>query len=100
MSSQIPLIRTGDVTVNGNVIINPLENAGKNLESQNCKIDADSKKWLNDIADAVSSATGNPKYGASTVAREAIIFYRKFYHIRNKLVRYHKAVISLLNNLP
>ena len=99
MSNQIPLIKTGDVTVNGNFIVNTLESNGKNLESQNCKIDTDSKKWLNDIADAVSAATGNPKYGASTVAREAIIFYRKFYHIRNKLIRYEKAVMALLNNL-
>lgn len=77
-----------------------INNYGKSLESQNVKMDADLKQWLTDISNAVSDATGNPKYGASTVAREAIIFYRDFYHMRNKLRKYKKTVSAVVDTLP
>jgi len=67
---------------------------------QNVKLSEEDKKWLADIGNAVSAATGNAKYGASSVAREAIKFYRAFHQHRQKLLRYRKAVISMLENLP
>lgn len=81
----------------GQITIN---NYGKSLESQNVKMDAELKQWLTDIGNAVSDSTGNPRYGASTVAREAIIFYRDFYHMKNKLRKYRKSVSVLLDTLP
>ncbi len=98
---QIPLVKTGDVTIQGNFIVNPfVENSGSFEASQNVKISTEDKKWLIDISEAISQATGNPKYGASSVGREAIAFYRKFYGIRNKLIRYEKSVVAMLENLP
>ena len=81
----------------GTIIIN---NYGPPEESQTCRIDSETKQWLIDTANGISVATGNNAYGASTVAREAIHFYRKFYHYKSKLLKYFEAVTSLLNSLP
>jgi len=74
--------------------------AGPPEESQTCRVDHDTKRWLNQIAADVAAATGNAKYGASTVAREAVGFYRQWYAHREKLARYERAVTSLLESLP
>lgn len=67
--------------------------------SHNVRMSDDLKKWLVDIADAVSTATGDNKYGASTVAREAIQFYREFYHLKNDLRKYKKTVAGIIESL-
>lgn len=81
----------------GTVIIN---NYGPPDESQTCRIDSETKQWLNATASEVSVATSNNAYGASTVAREAIHFYRKCYSHRSKILKYFEVITSLLNNLP
>lgn len=80
---------------------------GGNLALQTLQIDEEDKKWLNDIAQAVSVASGNKKYGASTVGREAISFYRQLYPVAHKLlsvapklVKYIDAVVAFLSKLP
>ncbi|MDY6789872.1 MAG: hypothetical protein SWH54_01270 [Thermodesulfobacteriota bacterium] len=93
MSKQLTIFKDnqGKITIN---------NYGKSLESQNVRMDAELKQWLTDIGNAVSGATGNPRFGASSVAREAIIFYRDFYQMRNKLRKYKKTVSALIDTLP
>ena len=85
------------IETNHGMIVN---NGGKRTEMQNVRLDADDMRWLDDVATAVSSATGNSKYGRSTVANEAIRFYRQFYSVRNKLVRHWKTIEALLQTLP
>lgn len=79
---------------------NYYESNGTPTEDQNIKLSEDDKRWLVDIGNAVSEATGNSKYGASSVAREAIKFYRTFYQFRHKILKYRKALIAWLSNLP
>lgn len=77
-----------------------IQNAGvtaqKRQVSATSKIDDDLNKWANDIADAVSNATGNAKYGRSTVINEAIKFYRQFYSVSHKMVRDPEKVIRFM----
>ena len=81
----------------GTIIIH---NYGPPEESQTCRIDSETKQWLNATAAQISANTGNNTYGASTVAREAIHFYRRFYYHKSKLLKYFEAVTSLLDSLP
>jgi len=73
--------------------------ASKNTQDCNVKLPEDLKRWLEEIGSAVSEATGDSKYGASSVGREAVNFYRTFYHIRNKMLKYRPAIISMIEQL-
>ena len=59
----------------------------------------ETKQWCDDIAAAVSDATGNYKYGRSTVIKEAVEFYRTFYKFRHQLLHRRKMVVAMLENL-
>lgn len=88
-------------TVGGDVhVYNTIPDcSGKKMESQNVRMDDDLKKWVNDIACAVSESKRDSKYGASSVIREAIIFFKEFYHVKNKLFKNKSAIIALLEKL-
>ncbi|MDX9787911.1 MAG: hypothetical protein RBT11_14090 [Desulfobacterales bacterium] len=66
---------------------------GKCDRDQNVKLDSDLMKWLDDIAAATNE-------GRSTVARQAIIFFKYFYPIHKKILRYRKTIQSMLETLP
>ena len=79
---------------------NPLDVVGKKTESQNVKLTPDLKEWANEMAESISEAKGDPRYGTSTFICEAIKFYRHFFSNRRKLVKYKDSVNALLNTLP
>ena len=64
--------------VHGNV------NVHREKVSATSNIDRDLSDWANDIATAVTEATGNRKFGRSTVLNEAIKFYRHFFAYSKK----------------
>lgn len=72
----------------------------KKDDSQNVKMTSDLKNWLVQTSSIISEATGDTKYGASTLASEAIEFYRTFFSIRKKILKYKNAVVELVKNLP
>ena len=55
--------------------------------------------WCGAVADAISDATGNMKYGKSTVINEAISFYRTFYKHRHQLLAKRKMISALIENM-
>ena len=71
----------------------------KNYESQNVRLDPELKEWVNDIAVTRAEALGNSKYGASSLIRDAIKFYRDFYHVHKKALRHKEAIVALLEKL-
>ena len=79
--------------------INLYSQTGKNIAEANCRIDPDLKSWLVEVSDTISAATGNPKYGVSSVIREAILFYKMFFSVRRKLIQQRKKVIAMLDIL-
>jgi hypothetical protein len=105
LQKEIPFEQTVHINQpTGKIVLNDFRRIHASHEdtsqSQNVKLGEDDKKWLISIANAVSSATGNDKYGASTVAREAVQFYRAIYHMKNKLLKYEAAVFAMLEKLP
>lgn len=93
-AQQLTLIETNNGTVN----VTPGA-AGACYEKQTAAIDHDTKRWLQDIAAAKSEATGQ-SVGASTIAREAIHFYRQIYPHRTRLQKYWKTIMAVLETLP
>lgn len=87
-------------TVNGDVNISEGYAGGKCTEDQSTKLDRETKQWLETVATAVSEKTGNSKYGASSVAREAIHFYRDFFRHVSKLRKYRATIVAMLDSLP
>lgn len=81
----------GDILVHGNK-----NEVRKNDKHRTVVLDPQDDKWVVDIANAISTETGNAKYGASTVIREAIHFYREFYSHRRKLLHKKKTVLAIL----
>ncbi len=63
--------------------------------SRSVKLATEDNQWLVDISNAISESTGNPKYGASSVAREAIQFYRTFYPIRKILIQHRSLFLDI-----
>jgi len=69
------------------------DSGGKCNNSQNVKLPDNLMEFLHTAASASNS-------GCSTVAREAVAFYKMFYRYRHKLLRYRKSVLAMLDNLP
>ena len=61
-------------------------------------ISEENESWCTTVANAISDATGNFKYGRSTVINEAVSFYRNFYKYRHKLLHKKKAVLQILDS--
>lgn len=55
--------------------------------------------WCGTIADAISAATGNLKFGKSTVINEAVSFYRAFYKHRHQLLAKRKMITAMVENM-
>lgn len=98
---QKSLFSTGDITVHGDVTVNNnvTDPAEPRDQHTTTLITATNKQWCLDIANAVSDATGDRKYGVSTVINEAVTFYRVFFKWRHILLQKRKAVIALIENL-
>ena len=58
----------------------------------------DDDRWCESVASAISTTTGNHKYGASSVVREAVKFYRAFYSVRHKLWHSKKKVMKFVSD--
>jgi len=68
------------------------------IEQQNVRLPEELKDWVNSVATAVSTNTGNHKYGSSTVIREAVVFYKIFYAVRHKMLQSRKKIINFVES--
>lgn len=81
-------------------IINESDGAiERRTEKQTACLTQSNKEWVNDIACALTDATGE-NYGAGRVLDDAAAFFRLFFNVRHKLVKYRDSVNALLETLP
>ena len=81
------------VTINNNKPANP-----RNIH-RTAVISEENDEWCGAISDAISAATGNLKYGKSTVINEAISFYRTFYKHRHQLLAKRQMINAMIENM-
>ena len=81
------------VTINNNDSAKP-----RNIH-RTAVISDENDEWCGTVSDAISEATGNMRYGKSTIINEAISFYRTFYKHRYQLLSKRRAVIAMMENM-
>jgi hypothetical protein len=74
----------------------------KSTEDQNIKLPESLKAWLTQNATAVSQATGDARFGASSLGRKAVEFYKMFFDagLAEKAERYFPALRAWLDQMP
>jgi hypothetical protein len=72
----------------------------KSSSDANIKMPSDLKQWMVDVANKVSTVTGNNRFGVSTLGAQGLSFFRKFFSVSTKMNKEESFFKELINTIP